>query len=173
MAITFSSDGGGINEEDGRATGRIAEGYFKTANDPEQAHITVKRARWLWRDCPECINIIKSDNMVVGSTLVLPCTTELMELFISKKINEEQLFDSIQKTVDYGSMQAIYLCSAVLIPGFRRKGLASQGLERSVRKMMAKTKIKPVLFYWAYSKEGGFLAEKVAGNLGLELKKRS
>ncbi|MBN2517506.1 MAG: hypothetical protein JXB14_01535 [Candidatus Altiarchaeota archaeon] len=166
MAITFSSDGGGINEEDGRATGRIAEGYFKTANDPEQAHITVKRARWLWRDCPECINIIKSDNMVVGSTLVLPCTTELMELFISKKINEEQLFDSIQKTVDYGSMQAIYLCSAVLIPGFRRKGLASQGLERSVRKMMAKRRSNQSFSIGPIRRRAVFWPRRWRGTLG-------
>jgi len=174
MKIEFSSDGEmQITRKDGDKIGRINEAYFKTENDSEQAKITEKRRDWFMREFPEAANVIKVDDKIIGSTLVLPCTLRLMNLFISKNINEEQLFQELERTASYSNIETIYFCSAIIVPEFRRKGLATQAVEKSIKKMLSKTKNKvKTIFYWGYSNEGSALAGKIAKDLGLELKKR-
>jgi hypothetical protein len=172
MEITFSSDGGKTNKKDWQEVGKIAEAYFKTHEDPEQAQITEERAAWIRKEFPECLNLMKSENKVIGVTFVLPCTNELMNQFLSKEINEEDLFVQIQNKMNYDNLETIYLCSAIVIPEFRRKGLALQGTIKSIEKILEKRNIRPTLFYWAYSKEGLSLAKRVAKALNLECKKR-
>lgn len=171
MGIIFLDGRDKVTEDEKTEIGRINEEYFQTSKDKEQAEISRERLEWIVKSFPEGVGIIKTDK-IIGSTLVLPCTLELMNSFLKNKINEEELFKGMEEYSSYDKMEAIYLCSAILLPEYRGKGLASQSWKMSIRKMMEKSDKKSVLFYWEYSNEGKFLSERVARDLGLELRRK-
>ena len=91
-----------------------------------------------------------------------------MERFITKVTNEQELLEG---TPLQGEYDALYLCSALVLPEHRGKGLAKRLTCRAIRFIEADHPIK-YLFYWAFSPEGVRLASSVALELGLPLYKR-
>ena len=67
-------------------------------------------------------------------------------------------------------IDALYLCSAVVKPEFRRKGLALEGFTKIINKSSGDK--RRVLFYWDYTPKGKLLADKIAKKTNLELRKR-
>ncbi|MBI2449638.1 GNAT family N-acetyltransferase [Candidatus Pacearchaeota archaeon] len=169
--ITFSTDTG-LKEKDIEITGKLAEKYFKTQNDPNQIKVKEAHSKWILNNIPECLNIIKDDNTVIGFTLILPCNKVIMNQFLNKKINESELFEQIKKSINYDNFDTIYLCSVFIAPKYRKHGLASQAFVKSINKIIQNRKVKPILFYWAYSNEGKKLIHKIADIAKLELRER-
>ncbi len=118
-----------------------------------------------------CLNIIRQENKIVGLTLIFPCRKELMNDFISKKITEADLLDKLKKSPSNRKPEAIYLCSALIKPEFRGKGLALKSFIKSIKNNF-NLKYRPPLFYWGYSNEGDALSNKIAKILNLPIYKR-
>lgn len=172
MSITFSSFTGKISLEDTKEAGEISEAYFATHYDSDQVPVNEETGRWIYEHIPECLNIIRDDEKIIGFTFIYPTSHPIMEAFLSKKINESKMFEEVKSSWSNMLIDAIYLCAAVVAPAYQRKGLASQAMTASFNQYMEKKGIKPVLFYWNFSLEGKRLAFRVAQNLNLELKHR-
>ncbi len=91
-----------------------------------------------------------------------------MEQFLLNAINEQQLLDRTPVNTEY---EAIYLCSALVLPEYRNKGIAKK---LSIDGISSMQKENPVefLFVWPFSKEGEILADRIAQATGLELRKK-
>ena len=91
-----------------------------------------------------------------------------MTQFINRKISEKELYELTPLNIKY---EAIYLCSALLLEEFRGKGIAQNLTVKAIESIKINHSIK-ALFFWAFSKEGEKLAEKVSSLIGLPLYKR-
>ena len=67
--------------------------------------------------------------------------------------------------------EALYLCSALVLPEERGKGLAKELIIDAVRSIQRQHPIK-TLFCWSFSPEGKGLAASVAKEIGLPLRER-
>ena len=171
--ITYSTDTGKQSIKDYEFTRKIAIKEFGTSTDKNQWHPTEEDSVFVMNNLPECMNIIRDDDNFIGFTLIIPSTRELMDNFINKEINENDLWLAAKnRKVTLDNFSAIYLCSAIIDKNYRRRGLSSNGFVKSIRKLIGKKNVKPILFYWAYSNEGKLVADKVAKILNLKLEKR-
>jgi ribosomal protein S18 acetylase RimI-like enzyme len=170
MTITFSTDKGYLSLEDNIKTGELAESFFKMEENPDQIPATIENCEWINANIPECDNVIKDDGEIIGYTLIMPCTKDLMEKFLAKEITENEMFEKIKLHVDYNNFDTIYICAMTINPDYRGRGLASEGLIKSIKKIVGARKIKPILFYWKQTEEGQKVCKKVADLLKFELK---
>ena len=97
--------------------------------------------------------------------LVFPTTQDLMKQFITRKIDERELLKRTSLRAEY---EAVYLCSALVLPEYRKKGLAKRLMCKAIKSIQKQHPIK-FLFYWAFSTEGKKLAVSAANKCGLPL----
>jgi len=144
---------------------RLAEEFFETKNDPAQISVTEQVMDHLHKLHPATLSEFDDGNGPVVWILLIPTTMPLMERFIAREISEKKLLDLTPLAVPY---EAIYLCSALVLPEYRGKGLAKRIASGAIRSI---TKDHPIssLFYWAFSREGAGLAESLAKETGLPL----
>jgi GNAT superfamily N-acetyltransferase len=147
---------------------RLAEVFFGTRNDPTQISVNEEVIAKLQRIHPATLSEEKDGNGPIAWTLVIPTTHELMEQFITKEINEQELLD---KTTPGGSYDALYLCSALVLPEHRGKGLAKHLVSGAIASIRKEHPIQ-CFFYWAFSTEGEKLATAMAGEFRLPLYRR-
>jgi GNAT superfamily N-acetyltransferase len=147
---------------------QLAEETFDTRNDPAQISITQESARKLRNIHPSTLTEKKDKNGPIAWVAVIPTTHELMEQFITKKINEQELMGL---TPLRGKYDALYLCSALVLPEHRGKGLAKRLMIKAIRSICRQHPIHH-LFYWAFSAEGERLASSVAREMKLALHRR-
>jgi GNAT superfamily N-acetyltransferase len=147
---------------------QLAEEFFATKNDPSQISINEKVMLRLKNIHPDTITEKRTRKGPVAWILVIPTTDKLMEQFITKKINERELYLKIPLHVKYDS---IYLCSALVLPEYRGRGLAKRLMIKAIKSIQKKHPIN-CLFYWAFSTEGKKLAASVAREFSLPLYKR-
>ena len=100
--------------------------------------------------------------------LIIPTVNELMEKFIRAEISEQELFDATKPGMKY---DCIYLCSATVLPEYRRKGMALKMTVDAVKKIMQDFPIRK-LFVWPFSEEGKKLAQRVGEECGLKVEFR-
>jgi GNAT superfamily N-acetyltransferase len=144
---------------------RLAEEFFATKNDPNQISVTpevIARLRLLH---PATLSQHDDGRGPVAWMLVIPTTTDLMKAFIASEINEQEL---LERTQLQGSYEAIYLCSALVLPEHRGRGLAKRLAIEAVKSIQHDHPINS-LFYWAFSPEGMKLAASIARELHLPL----
>ena len=160
-------------EKDFVQLANLLEKHFATSDDLNQMQINNTNISWIKNCFPECLNIIKWEETVVGATLILPSTQSLMQNFISGQISEAALGERLQnQAIKYTNMQAIYLCFAFVLPGHQKQGLA-RGLAftsfvKSIRDILPTNK-KIDLFAWIYSTAGEKLAKQISVKLKLDL----
>jgi len=147
---------------------QLAEGFFATKNDPSQISINSKVMLRLKNIHPDTITEKSTSKGPIAWILIIPTTHKIMEQFITKKINERELFNKTPLRVEYDS---IYLCSALVLPEYRGKGLAKRLMTKAIKSIQKEHPVN-CLFYWAFSKEGKKLAASVARELSLQLYKR-
>lgn len=158
-----------ICDDDYKKLLQILEGCFGTHSDPEQMAINESAGFWIKTTIPECSKIIKCGDEIVGSSFVFPTGLDLMNDFLANRINEAQLAQKTQsQNIQYDTMEAIYLCSAFIVPAHRGKNLSVESIVKSIQEIMPKNKPLP-LFYWPYSLAGEAVASKVAAILNLPL----
>ena len=128
----------------------IAEQFYGTETHPDHIPINADSAAKLdsistiWFNCA-----LDEKGEPISWVVLIPTSHDLMQAFVSGTITERQLFDA---TATETPQEALYLCSALTIPAYRRKGLAMKLMLEAVETFEA-TGPKE-LFAWPYSPEG-------------------
>ena len=117
---------------------------------------------------PFAVSEYDDGNGPVAWVLMIPTTLDLMNRFLEHKISEKELFELTPLNTSY---EALYLCSAMVLEEYRRKGIAKK-LALNAIENIRKTHPLKALFVWAFSKEGDWGSEKVARLTTLPLYKR-
>lgn len=147
---------------------QLSDEVFSSRIDPDQLNVNENVMERLQLIHPDTISEYDDGNGPVCWILCIPTTLDLMTKFINQKISEKELYELTLPNTKY---EAIYLCSALLLEEFRGKGIAQNLAVKAIESINIDHSIK-ALFYWAFSKEGEKLAEKVSGLIGLPLYKR-
>jgi GNAT superfamily N-acetyltransferase len=147
---------------------RLAEEFFEAKNDPDQLNVTPEVLERLRKLHPATL----SEELVEGGTvawvLLIPTTTEVRDRFNAGAITESELLDA---TSADGAYDSIYLCSALVLPEYRHRGIARRLALAAIAAIRADHPIRS-LFYWKFSHEGSRLAEFLASETGLPLFER-
>lgn len=147
---------------------KLADEFFEAKNDPKQISINRETTTRLKKIHPSTMSELRSKKGPIAWALIIPTTRDLMERFIAKQINEQDLLFETPLRKKY---DALYLCSALVLPEHRRRGLARRLILKSIRSILKQHPIK-FFFYWGFSVAGRKLAASVAREFNLPLYKR-
>ncbi len=142
--------------------------FFDVKNDPEQLDVDEAVIAHLHELHPATLSEVATEDGPIVWILVIPTLHRVMERFISGGISEKGLVDETPVGVAY---DAIYLCSASVLPEYRHKGLAKKTTIEAINAIRDDNPVKS-LFYWPFSEEGRKLAEAVAAAAELPLFER-
>ena len=145
---------------------QLAEEVFDSKSDPDQLEVNEEVLNHLCKIHPASVQEFDDGNGPVVWVLLFPTTNELMEDFLKNKISEKKLFELTALNVQY---DAIYLCSAMVLEEYRRKGIAQQLTKEAIEEIR-KSHLITSLFVWPFTNEGSALAEKISTSVGLQLK---
>jgi len=147
---------------------QLADQVFSSRTDPDQLNVDENVMAHLQLIHPDTMSEYDDGNGPVCWILCIPTTLDLMTKFINQKISERELYELTPLNTKY---ESIYLCSALLLEEFRGKGIAQSIAVKAIESIKLDHSIK-ALFFWAFSKEGEKLAEKLSGLMRLPLYKR-
>jgi hypothetical protein len=147
---------------------QLAEDVFAVKNDPDQLDVNQEVIERLHKIHPSTVSEYDDGNGPVAWVLLIPTTLELMNRFLENKITEKELFELTPLNTKY---EALYLCSALVLEEYRRKGIVKK-LASDAIKIIRKDHPLKSLFVWAFSKEGDAGAETIAHLASLPLYKR-
>lgn len=143
----------------------LASETFAAHSDPDQLNVTEESIKLLEKIHPATLSEHNEGDGPVVWILLIPTTTSLMIDFIKEKISESELLNKTPLNIKY---DALYLCSALVLPEFRRKGLAKKIALNAIKQIRNDHAIKN-LFTWNFSKEGAWLSESIANHESLPL----
>lgn len=146
----------------------LADEVFSANNDPAQLDVDEDVMKRLGRIHPATLSEYAVEDGPVVWILLIPTTIDLMNRFVAEEISEKELLDQTPLDIKY---EAIYLCSALVLPEYRRKGLATKTGMEAIKQIRADHPIK-YLFTWNFSKEGADLAQLASEHESLPLLKR-
>lgn len=146
----------------------LADQVFDVRNDPEQLNVTEEVIGQLKSIHPATLSETIEGDGPVCWILLIPSTLKAMDDFIENRITESELLKSSLNDKKY---EAIYLCSALVLPEFRNKGIAFRSAIDSIKSMQEKFKID-YLYSWPFSEEGRRLSEMIGATLNLPVKLR-
>jgi GNAT superfamily N-acetyltransferase len=144
---------------------RLAEEFFDMKSNPDQLSVDGESMGRLKEIHPATMSEEKDENGPIAWVLVIPTTHAVMEAFTLGEINERELLD---RTPPGGVYDALYLCSALVLPEHRGKGLARRLTSRAVSAISRDHPVRS-LFYWSFSGAGDALAAAVAREFDLPL----
>lgn len=144
---------------------QLATEFFDVKNDPSQLDINEKVIERLHRIHYSTMGEMRDENGPIAWTIVFPATREAMQQFLDGTITETELLELSEQHKNY---ETIYLCSALVLPEHRRKGLAQQLVCDSIRAIKNEYPIT-TLFYWAFSNEGDALSQAIANEVHLPI----
>lgn len=142
--------------------------FFDVKNDPEQLSITEEVMEKLYKIHPSTMSEYNEGDGPIVWILLIPAREAVMNRFLRAEISETGLLDDTMPGEQY---DAIYLCSASVLPEYRRKGLAKKVTINAINEIRKEYKIKS-LFYWSFSPGGESLAKSIAKEVNLPLYKR-
>ena len=148
---------------------QLAEEFFGTKNDPEQISVDEETMSLLKKIHPETLSEERNDDGPIAWILVVPTTRKVMEDFISGRISEKDL---LTKTPPGAVFDSLYLCSALVLPEERGKGVATTLACRPIRAILRDHPIQ-FLFFWKFSDAGEGLAAAIAREFHLPLLRRN
>jgi GNAT superfamily N-acetyltransferase len=146
----------------------LAEAFFHAKDDPQQLLVNEDVMRKLRALHPQSLTQEEEADGPICWILVIPTTQELMHQFLARGIGEKELFD---RTLPGMTYDALYLCSALVLPECRGKGVAKRLTLQAIQAIQRDHPIRH-LFYWSFSEDGDRLAASVAKQVGLRLLKR-
>ena len=148
---------------------QLAEQFFEVKNDPAQLAVTAEVIERLRLLHPRTLNEATDHNGPIAWVLVIPTTKFVMREFLDGKISERDL---LEKTLPGTRYDALYLCSAIVLPEYRGRGIAKRLTMEAVESIRMDHPIT-ALFYWSFSAEGEKLAASVAAACGAQLFRRN
>jgi hypothetical protein len=137
---------------------KLAEEFFEVKNDPRQLAISPEVREQLLHIHPRTMNEKSNPDGPIAWVLLIPTSSGVMEDFLNGRISEREI---LEKTEAGTSYEAIYLCSALVLPEHRNRGLART---LTIEAIGSIRKDHPItaLFYWSFSEGGEKLAASVA-----------
>jgi len=147
---------------------QLADEVFATKSDPNQLDINEEVLDHLRKIHPATVSEYDDGHGPVAWILLIPTTVELMNQFIKGIISEKVLYELTPLGTKY---EAVYLCSAMVLGEYRRKGIAKQLTLAALEAIRKDHPIKS-LFVWTFSKEGLLGAEALARLTSLPLQSR-
>ena len=148
---------------------QLVEEVFATKNDPDQLDVNEAVISHLQKMHPATLSEYDDGKGPVAWILLIPTTHELMHRFIKNEISEKELYELTPMDIKY---DALYLCSAIVLEEYRRKGIAKR-LTLEAIDAIGKEHPLQALFVWSFSKEGDLGAEAVAAASALPLYKKT
>ena len=146
---------------------QLAEDVFAAKKDPDQLDVDEDVIEHLKKIHPYSVSEYDDGNGPAAWILLIPTTTGLMNQFLDNKISEKELFELTPLDTPY---EALYLCSAMVLEEYRRKGIAKRLTLKAIEEIKKDHPIK-ALFVWAFTKEGDLAADALAKFTGLPLHK--
>ncbi|MGE5381823.1 MAG: GNAT family N-acetyltransferase [Omnitrophica WOR_2 bacterium] len=146
----------------------LAEKTFAVKNDPSQLDVNQEVLLKLQKIHPSTVSEYSDDNGPVAWLLLIPTTSVLMDQFISGIITEKELFELTPPDQRYDT---IYLCSALVLEEYRRKGITKKLALKAIEEIRKDYPIKS-LFIWPFTEEGNIAADVIAKETGLPLYKK-
>ena len=147
---------------------KLADEVFAVKNDPSQLDVNPQVLERLHQIHPATVSQQDEDDGPVAWVLIFPTTLDLMHRFLESGITERELFNL---TPLHTSYEAIYLCSALVLEEYQRKGITKTLALNAIERIRENHPLK-VAFVWAFSPEGDLAAETIARLAGLPLYKR-
>lgn len=147
---------------------QLADEVFATRSDPAQLDVNEDVLEHLRRIHPATVSEYDDGNGPVAWILLIPTTPELMNRFIGGDISEKELYELTPLDIKY---EALYLCSAMVLEEYRRKGIAKRLTLSAIEAIRKDHPIKS-LFVWTFSHEGLLCAEALARLTSLPLQRR-
>jgi len=147
---------------------QLADEVFSTKSDPNQLDVNEEIITQLLKLHPATVSEYDDGNGPVAWVLLIPTTEELMQKFLENKISEKELFNLTEPGM---SFDAVYLCSAMVLDEWRRKGIAQKLILDALEKIGKDHPVKS-LFVWTFTRDGDLAAEKISKLTSLPLYKR-
>jgi len=138
---------------------------FDTRSDPSQLQVDENVIEQLQQLHPSTLAEFDDGNGPAIWILMIPTSIKTMKRFLDGTIAESEL---LEETKNGESFEAIYLCSATVLPEYRRKGMALKLCLEAINEMRKSNPIES-LYVWPFTKEGNALATKIAALTGLSL----
>jgi len=148
---------------------KLADEVFAVKKDPMQLDVNQQVIERLKKIHATTVSEFDDGNGPVAWVLVIPTTLELMNRFLENKISEKELFEMTPLDKTY---EALYLCSALVLDEYRRKGITKRLALNAIEDIRKDHPLK-VLFVWAFTREGDLASEAIARLAGLPLYKRT
>ncbi len=146
---------------------QLADSVFSVKNDPNQLDVNEVVIQRLIEIHPASVQEFDEGEGPVAWILIFPTTDALMLKFLSQKISEKELFEMTPLNAIY---DAIYLCSAMVLDEYRRKGISKRLSIDAIKQIQEYHPIKN-LFYWPFTTEGELCANAIAAECNLPLLK--
>ena len=137
---------------------QLADSVFSVKNDPHQLDVNEEVIQRLIEIHPASVQELDEGEGPVAWILLFPTTQELMQKFLSQKITEKELFEMTPLNTMYDS---IYLCSAMVLDEYRRKGISKNLSVDAIKQIQEYHPINN-LFYWPFTKAGELCAQAIA-----------
>ena len=147
---------------------QLADDVFAVKNDPDQLDVNLDVLDQLRRIHPATVSEFDDGHGPVAWVLLIPTTLGLMDQFLSHSISEKELYEQTPLDASY---EAIYLCSAMVLEEYRRKGIARQLTLKAIDSIRKDHPIKN-LFVWSFTIEGDMTADTISQITSLPLLKR-
>jgi ribosomal protein S18 acetylase RimI-like enzyme len=144
---------------------QLADEVFAVKSDPNQLDVNEEVLDHLRKIHPATVSEYDDGHGPVAWVLVIPTTLILMHRFLKGEISEKELYEQTPLNIIYDT---IYLCSAMVLEEYRRKGIARR-LTTAAIEMIRKDHPIQFLFVWSFSKEGKQSAESIARAVSLPL----
>lgn len=148
---------------------KLADEVFAVKSDPSQLDVDQNVLARLKKMHPATISEYNEGNGPFAWVLLIPTTLDLMHRFLSGEISEKELYEHTPVGITY---DAIYLCSALVLDEYRRKGITKNLALKAIQEMQQKHPFRAA-FVWAFSSEGDKAAETISQQAGLPLFKRA
>ncbi len=144
---------------------QLADEVFASRQDINQLNINEEVLAHLRRIHPATVSEHDDGNGPVAWLLLIPTTIDLMNRFLDGRISERELYEMTPLDTAY---EALYLCSAMVLEEYRRKGIMKE-LALNAFKALNKDHAFQSLFVWTFSDEGLLSAEAFAREVSLPL----
>jgi len=144
---------------------QLAEDTFAVKNDPSQLDVDEEVINHLLKIHPSTVSEKDDGDGPVAWVLLLPTTEKLMHQFLNKEITEKELYERTPLNEKY---DAVYLCSAMVLEEFRKKGIAKTLTLSALEKIRELHNIN-YLFVWNFSEEGAASSISIAKLAALPL----
>lgn len=144
---------------------QLADDVFATKQDPDQLDVNEQVIERLLMIHPSSVSEYDDGNGPVAWLILIPSTDKLMLQFLKKELSEKELFLKTKIGENYDS---VYLCSGLVLPEYRRKGITRKLAVNALAEIRKKHDIKS-LVAWPFTDEGRLASENLAKSLALPL----